>query len=125
MPGVRRIAVSALTFLALCMVSGPAVHADIIILTANITHAQEPPPSGLAPTLTSTGAPRPLSFGAATFTLNTTPGQQTLTFSATIFNIDVTGAQTPDTFDNLVAAHIHAAAPPGHRRPRFARRLPG
>jgi hypothetical protein len=95
------------------MVSGPAVHADIIILTANITHAQEPPPSGLAPTLTSTGAPRPLSFGAATFTLDTTPGQQTLTFSATIFNIDVTGAQTPDTFDNLVAAHIHAAAPPG------------
>ncbi len=40
-----------------------------------------------------------------------------LTFSATIFNIDVTGTQTPDTFDNLVAAHIHAPAPPGINAP--------
>jgi len=36
-----------------------------------------------------------------------------LSFTATIFNIDVTGTQTPDTFDNLVNAHIHAPAPPG------------
>jgi len=33
-----------------------------------------------------------------------------LTFTATIFNIDVTGSQTPDTNDNLTAAHIHAGA---------------
>jgi hypothetical protein len=85
--------------------------ADIIILTANITHDQEPPPAGTTPPTTSTGAPRPLSFGTATFTLDTTA--LTMSFSATIFNIDVTGSQTTDTFDNLVAAHIHAPAPPG------------
>jgi hypothetical protein len=33
-----------------------------------------------------------------------------MTFTATINNIDVTGSQTTDTNDNLVAAHIHAAA---------------
>src|SRR5256885_16097697 len=33
-----------------------------------------------------------------------------MTFTATINNIDVTGSQTPDTNDNLVAAHIHAGA---------------
>jgi hypothetical protein len=37
--------------------------------------------------------------------------------SATIFNIDVTGSQTADTNDNLVAAHIHAPAPPGVTAP--------
>jgi len=31
-----------------------------------------------------------------------------LTFSATISGIDITGSQSPDTNDNLVAAHIHA-----------------
>jgi hypothetical protein len=33
-----------------------------------------------------------------------------MTFTATIFNIDFTGTQTADVNDNLVAAHIHAAA---------------
>lgn len=55
--------------------------------------------------------PRPLSFGTATFTLDTTA--LTMTLTATIFNTDVTGLQTPDTFDNLVAAHIHVYAPVG------------
>ena len=32
-----------------------------------------------------------------------------MTFSATIFNIDFTGSQSPDTNDNLTAAHIHAS----------------
>jgi hypothetical protein len=32
---------------------------------------------------------------------------------ATINNIDVTGTQTPDTNDNLVAAHIHVGAAAG------------
>ncbi len=31
-----------------------------------------------------------------------------LSFNATIFNIDVTGTQTPDTNDNLIAAHLHS-----------------
>jgi hypothetical protein len=55
--------------------------------------------------------PRPLSFGTANLLLNN--AQNALTMSITIFNIDVTGNQTPYPFDNLVAAHIHAPAPPG------------
>ena len=84
------------------------------ILTANITHDQEVG-TGALPLTTSTGAPRPLSFGTATFDLNTT--QTELSFTATIFNIDITGTQTADTFDNLVAAHIHVGAPPGANAP--------
>ena len=79
-----------------------------IIFTANLTHDQETVQGVLT---TSTGEPRPLSFGQATFVLN--DAQTSLTMNATIFNIDVTGTQTADTFDNLVAAHIHAPAPPG------------
>ena len=79
--------------------------------TANITHDQEPGAPGMTPPTTSTGDPRPLSFGTATFVLN--PSMTQLTMFATIFNIDVTGMQTTDTNDNLAAAHIHAAAPPG------------
>ena len=82
--------------------------------TANITHDQEVTTGG-SPLTTSTGAPRPLSFGTATFNLNT--AQTELSFTATIFNIDITGTQTPDTFDNLVAAHIHVGAPPGTNAP--------
>jgi hypothetical protein len=76
-----------------------------ILLTANLTDANENPPT--TPTLT-TGAPRPASFGTASFVIN--DAMTSMTFTATIFNIDVTGTQTPDTNDNLVAAHIHAAA---------------
>ena len=74
-------------------------------LSANITHDQETVRGPLTNSIT--GAPRPTSFGTATFTLN--DGMTAMTFSATIFNIDVTGSQTPDTNDNLVAAHIHAS----------------
>jgi CHRD domain/PEP-CTERM motif len=91
--------------------------------TANLTNSQEVPPT--VPTLSGTGAPRPASFGTATFTLN--DAMTALVFTATIFNIDVcanppfpgapsfgcTGPQTADINDNLVAAHIHAPAPPG------------
>jgi hypothetical protein len=83
-----------------------------MIFTANITHDQE---TIQGPLLTSSGEPRPLSFGTAVFTLN--DAQTELAFTATIFNIDVTGTQTPDTFDNLVAAHIHVGAPPGSNAP--------
>jgi hypothetical protein len=59
------------------------------------------------------GAPRPESFGTATFLIN--DAHTSMTFSATVFNIDFTGSQTTDTNDNLTNAHIHAGptAAPG------------
>jgi hypothetical protein len=83
-----------------------------VTLMANLTDAQENPPT--AP-LTSTGAPRPASFGTALFVIN--DAMTSMTFSATINNIDFTGSQTADTFDNLVAAHIHAPGAPGTNGP--------
>ncbi len=85
-----------------------------LIFTANLTNSQEVPPT--IPT-TATGAPRPASFGFATFMLN--DARTALAFNATIFNIDVTGSQTPDANDNLLAAHIHAGptAFPGSTAP--------
>jgi hypothetical protein len=83
----------------------------ITIFSATLTHDQETGVAGMTPTLTSTGAPRPLSFGTASFVLN--DAMTELSFTATIFNIDVTGTQTADTNDNLLAAHIHAPAPAG------------
>ena len=77
----------------------------VTVFTATLNNASENPPT--VPT-TSTGAARPASFGTATFSLN--DAQNALTFSATVFNIDFTGTQTADVNDNLVAAHIHAAA---------------
>jgi MYXO-CTERM domain-containing protein len=74
-------------------------------LTATLTNSQEVPPA--TPT-TSMGAPRPASFGTGIFTFNT--AMTAMTYTITVFNIDFTGTQTPDTFDNLAAAHIHAAA---------------
>jgi CHRD domain/PEP-CTERM motif len=95
--------------MALSVVSGGNA---AIILTATLTNSQEVPPT--VPT-TSTGAPRPASFGTATFVLN--DAMTAMTVDATIFNIDFTGAQTPDPNDNLTAAHIHAPAPPGVTAP--------
>ena len=80
-----------------------SAYADTILF-ANLTNSQEVPPA--TPTTTSTGSPRPASFGTATFVLNS--AQTAMTFSATVFNIDFTGSQTADANDNLVAAHIHA-----------------
>jgi len=96
----------ALAVLLLTALSGIA-HADTI-LVANITNGQENPPT--VPT-TSLGAPRPASFGTATFVLN--DAQTAMTFTATVFNIDFTGSQTPDSNDNLTVAHIHGPAAPG------------
>src|SRR4030095_15089609 len=99
--------VLALVALLLTALSGVA-QADTIFV-ANITNGQENPPT--VPTLT-TGAPRPASFGTATFVLN--DAQTAMTFTATIFNIDINGLQTADVNDNLIAAHIHGgpAIPP-------------
>ena len=88
---------------ALVMLAAAATARAEIVFTATLTHDQETVQGAF---LTSTGAPRPQSFGEATFVLS--DDETSLTMSATIFNIDVTGTQTPDTFDNLAAAHIHA-----------------
>lgn len=91
------------TLLASLLLFGGASHASII-LTATLTNAAEVPPV-TAPT-TVTGAPRPASFGSATFEIN--DDLTAMTFFATVFNIDFTGTQTADTNDNLTNAHIHA-----------------
>ncbi|RYZ29936.1 MAG: CHRD domain-containing protein [Chitinophagaceae bacterium] len=80
---------------------------------ASLTHAQETVQGAL---VTSSGSPRPLSFGNATFSLNA--AQTEMTMSVTVFNLDVTGSQTPgDNNDNLMAAHIHVGAAPGENAP--------
>jgi hypothetical protein len=104
------VAATALTAAALG--AGFGAHAATV-LTANITHDQET--GGATPLLTSTGSARDLSYGMATFVLNDT--QTSMTMNATVYNIDVTGSQTTDTFDNLVAAHIHVGAAPGANAP--------
>jgi hypothetical protein len=105
---MSRIHTTILAALAALFVNTGA-HADII-LGATLTNGAENPPVGTAsnPLLTSTGAPRPTSFGTATFVLNNALTAMTMT--ATITNIDVTGSQTADPNDNLSAAHIHAGA---------------
>ena len=77
-------------------------------LNATMTNNQENPP--VVPT-TATGAPRPASFGTATFVIN--DAMTAMSFQAVVNNIDFTGLQTLDVNDNLTAAHIHAPAPPG------------
>ncbi|HVG29387.1 MAG TPA: CHRD domain-containing protein [Pyrinomonadaceae bacterium] len=98
-----RLRIYLLASLFIVLVGFTSARADTIFI-ANLTNGQENPPTN--PTLSNGVTPRPTSFGTATFTLNTSLTQ--MTFSATIFNIDFTGSQTTDTFDNLVAAHIHA-----------------
>ncbi|MEO5843229.1 MAG: CHRD domain-containing protein [Caldimonas sp.] len=90
--------------LVAALAAAGAAHADIQ-LTATLTNGAETIP--INPTLSNGFTPRPASFGTATFVLN--DAMSAMTFSATIFNIDFTGTQTADTFDNLVAAHIHAS----------------
>jgi MYXO-CTERM domain-containing protein len=97
-----RTTYSALAAFTILLGAGCADGATI--LTANITNAAELPPT--VPT-TATGAPRPASFGNASFVLN--DAMTAMTMSVTIFNIDFTGSQTADANDNLAAAHIHAA----------------
>lgn len=98
---MSRIATAALACLSLI---GGAAQADTVF-TANLTNSQENPP--VTPTLV-TGAPRPVSFGNATLTLN--DAQTALSFQGTVFNIDFTGSQSADPNDNLAVAHIHASA---------------
>jgi len=100
---MRRLCTAVLAA-AIVMVPATRALADTILL-ATLTNAAENPPT--TPT-TSTGAARPASFGTAIFTLN--DAMTELRFTASVVNIDFTGSQTADTNDNLIAAHIHAAA---------------
>jgi hypothetical protein len=88
--------------------AGRALATDTTIVVP-LNNASENPPTN--PTLVG-GAPRPASFGTATFQIHTdpNPANQFVIMDATVTNIDVTGSQTTDTNDNLVAAHIHASA---------------
>ena len=92
---LRSLLVAALLTIASVL---PAAAAPIF-LSATLTGAQETAPVATA------------AFGTADFVLN--DAQTQLSFTATIFGIDVTGTQSADPGDNLVAAHIHAPAPPG------------
>lgn len=90
---------------ALLSLGGASVaSAQSISLVAFLTNENGSAP--VVPTLT-TGAPRPASFGVATFLLNA--DHTSMTFMAVIHNVDFTGTQTPDPNDNLTLAHIHAA----------------
>lgn len=98
MRGIRR-SISCLTVALAFAAAGQAE----MIFVADMTTGQEFTLNGIT---TTTGDPRPMPFGSATFILN--DAMTELTFTGTIFNIDVTGDQTTDTNDNLRAAHIHA-----------------
>jgi hypothetical protein len=106
MPMRKSMSVLAAFFL-LALAVGATARAHEEFFAATMTNANEPANPPVIPT-TSTGGPRPASFGNASFVLNDL--QNAMTMSATVFNIDFTGAQTADTFDNLVAAHIHASS---------------
>lgn len=80
----------------------------VTVLTAHLTNDQETSP--VVPT-TDGGAPRPVSFGNATFVID--DAMTSMSWTATVFNIDFTGTQTPDLNDNLTVAHIHGPAAPG------------
>jgi hypothetical protein len=86
-----------------CLLASLSAQA-VTVFTADLTNGQENPP--VTPTLAN-GAPRPASFGTATFSLD--DAQTALSFQGTVFNIDFTGNQTQDPNDNLVAAHLHAS----------------
>lgn len=94
---MKKVSLPLILAVVLCAVPHRANAATIF--SATLTGAQEVPANPSTAT------------GFATFLLN--DAMTALTFSATIFGLDFTGLQTPNSADNLVAAHIHAPAPPG------------
>jgi hypothetical protein len=89
-----------LLFVPLALLFATAQGNAAVMFHADITASQENPPTGVN------------AFGFADFVLNDAGTE--LSWTATIFGIDITGTQSPGTaLDNLVAAHIHAPAPPG------------
>ena len=104
---MQRLRCLVVPLAALTLGGSTVAGAQAATFVAFLTNGQEPTPA--VPTLT-TGAPRPISFGTASFFLN--DARTSLTFVAAIQNIDFTGTQTADPNDNLLAAHIHASAAP-------------
>ena len=80
----------------------------VTLLTAQLTNDQE---TALVVPTTTTGDPRPISFGNATFEID--DAMTFMSWTATVFNIDIDGTQSADINDNLMAAHIHGPASPG------------
>ena len=83
-----KIRIASVCFAALAFATTAAAQTPLV---ATLTHDQETTQGTF---LTSSGGPRPQSFGSAVFVLN--EAQTTLTFTANVFNIDVTGNQTPN-----------------------------
>jgi hypothetical protein len=98
--------IAAATAAVLCLATSAEASTTFLV---TLTTSQEPTP--VFPTLSDGVTPRAQSSGTGTFVLN--DAGTALSFTMTIFNIDFTGLQTVDTFDNLVAAHIHAGANAG------------
>jgi hypothetical protein len=105
----KSLAIAALLTLML----GVRAHAATV-LTANLTNGQEP---GTVTPMTTAGAPRS-SSGTAAFVLN--DAMTAMTMTVTVSGIDLTGSQSPDTNDNLNAAHIHASSDPNFTPPQNA-----
>jgi hypothetical protein len=112
---------SAALVFALTLLGSAATANASTIFVATLTLDQEVGPPPRIPT-TSVGDPRPASFGFAQLLLN--DAMTELSLDVTVFNIDVTAndpdvgdpggiPQTSDVNDNLIAAHIHAAAASG------------
>ena len=85
--------------LAVVLLAVPHRANAVTMFTVTLTGSQEVPPNPSS------------ASGLARFVLN--DAMTALTFSATIFGLDFTGSRTPNPLDNLIAAHIHAPAPPG------------
>src|SRR6476620_2341524 len=100
---------------AIVLAASTSAEASITI-NVNLTTGQETIP--IVPT-TTTGAPRPIAFGNATFVIN--DAMTAMTMFVTVFNIDFNGTQTADINDNLVNAHIHSGVFPA---PPAAQNLP-
>jgi hypothetical protein len=87
------------------LAASAAANASITIV-APMTNAQEPQtPVPVIPTLTS-GAPRAVSFGTATFVIN--DAMNAMSFQAVVNNIDFTGHADDRPQRQPTAAHIHA-----------------
>jgi hypothetical protein len=92
----------SLVGVGLSLAMATTAHAEVVFL-AQLSGAQEATPNAS------------VAFGNATLVLN--DAQTALTYAITIFGLDLTGTQTAATDDNLLAAHIHAPAPPGVNGP--------
>jgi hypothetical protein len=89
-----------LLFVSLMLAGASSQATATVIFTATLDGAQEAPPNA------STAS------GSGILVLN--DPMDALTYDFTIFDLDFTGLQTPaDPGDDLIAAHIHAPAPPG------------